>query len=54
MDKNSLPVNCEKLVVPRFNAEISDKLDNETKNYEIFSGTPQKTGGESLLINDDR
>ena len=42
MEKNSRPSNCEKLIVPRVNAEIWDKLDNKTKHNDLRATSTQK------------
>lgn len=35
MDKYSRPENCEKLIVPRVNAEIWDKLSQKAKHHDL-------------------
>ena len=42
MEKYSRPSNCEKLIVPRVNAEIWDKLDNKTKHNDLRATSTQK------------
>ena len=42
-EKYSRPSKCEKLIVPRFNAEIWDKLDNKTKHNDLCATSTQKT-----------
>jgi hypothetical protein len=41
-EKYCRPANCEKLIVPRVNAEIWDKLDNKTKHHDLRASTIQK------------
>ena len=42
-EKYSRPANCEKLIVPRVNAEIWDKLDNKTKHNDLRASAIQKS-----------
>ena len=42
MEKYSRPSKCEKLIVPRVNAEIWDKLDNKTKHNDLRATSTQK------------
>ena len=42
MEKYSRPSNCEKLIVPRVNAEIWDKLDNKTKHNDLRATSTQR------------
>ncbi len=43
MEKYFQPANCDKLIVPRVNAEIWDKLDNKTKHHDLRSASIQKS-----------
>ena len=43
MEKYFQPANCDKLAVPRVNAEIWDKLDNKTKHHDLRSVSIQKS-----------
>ena len=42
MEKYSRPSNCEKLIGPRVNAKIWDKLDNKTKHNDLRASSTQK------------
>ena len=42
MEKYSRTSICEKLIVPRVNAEIWDKLDNKTKHNDLRATSTQK------------
>ena len=37
------PANCDKLIVPRVNTEIWDKLDNKTKHHDLRATSLQKS-----------
>ena len=57
MEKYSRPSNCEKLIVPRVNAEIWDKLDNKTKHNDLRATSMQKIlpkVGSILTFNTDK
>ena len=42
MEEYSRPSNCEKLIVPRVNGEIWDKVDNKTKHNDLRATRTQK------------
>ncbi|CAB4029624.1 Hypothetical predicted protein [Paramuricea clavata] len=57
MEKYPRPANCEKLIAPRVNAEIWDKLDQKAKHHDLRASAIQKSiakVGSILAVSTDK